>query len=41
MADVSDGGSRPNEKRLRDSEYLAGSYSIADMAVYPWIRPYR
>ena len=29
------------EKRLRDSEYLAGSYSIADMAVYPWIRPYR
>lgn len=29
------------EKRLRESEYLAGSYSIADMAVYPWIRPYR
>jgi GSH-dependent disulfide-bond oxidoreductase len=29
------------EKRLEDTEYLAGSYSIADMAVYPWIRPYR
>jgi GST-like protein len=29
------------EKRLARSEYLAGSYSIADMATFPWIRPYR
>ena len=25
------------DKRLRDSEYLAGDYSIADMATWPWI----
>jgi len=27
-------------KRLADREYLAGAYSIADMAAYPWIVPY-
>lgn len=28
-------------KRLGEAEYLADGYSIADMAVYPWLRPYR
>ena len=28
------------EKRLADNEYLAGSYSIADMATWAWIRGY-
>jgi GST-like protein len=27
--------------RLADREYLAGDYSIADMACYPWVRPYK
>ena len=27
-------------KRLADREYMAGEYSIADMASYPWIVPY-
>jgi len=27
-------------KRLADHEYMAGAYSIADMATYPWIVPY-
>lgn len=27
--------------RLKDREYLAGDYSIADMAAYPWIRPHK
>ncbi len=26
------------DKRLRDREYVAGAYSIADMAIYPWVR---
>jgi len=29
------------DKRLGEAEYLAGEYSIADMAVYPWLRPYK
>ena len=28
------------DKRLADREFIAGDYSIADMAVYPWIVPY-
>jgi len=28
------------DKRLADSAFLAGDYSIADMASYPWIVPY-
>ncbi|MCZ6619268.1 MAG: glutathione S-transferase family protein [Gammaproteobacteria bacterium] len=28
------------DKRLRDREYLSGSYSIADMATWPWISRY-
>ena len=27
-------------KRLADREFVAGNYSIADMAAYPWIVPY-
>ena len=27
-------------KRLTDRDYLAGEYSIADMASYPWVVPY-
>lgn len=27
-------------KRLADRPYLAGEYSIADMASYPWVVPY-
>ncbi len=27
--------------RLRDREFLAGDYSIADIAAFPWIIPYR
>jgi GST-like protein len=26
--------------RLRDAEFVAGAYSIADMAIYPWIVPH-
>lgn len=29
------------EARLKDRGYLAGEYSIADMASYPWVRPYK
>jgi GST-like protein len=28
-------------KRLADREYIAGDYSIADMACYPWVLPER
>src|SRR5210317_819691 len=27
--------------RLRDREFLAGEYSVADMASFPWLVPYR
>ena len=26
---------------LADAEYLAGEYSIADMATYPWLRAHK
>ena len=29
------------ERRLAEREYLAGDYSIADMASWPWLIPYR
>ncbi|MCW5700893.1 MAG: glutathione S-transferase N-terminal domain-containing protein, partial [Rhodospirillales bacterium] len=29
------------DARLGEEEYLAGDYSIADIASYPWIRPWR
>lgn len=29
------------DRRLSAHEYLAGDYSIADIATFPWIRPYR
>lgn len=29
------------EVRLRTREFLAGDYSIADMACFPWVMPYR
>ena len=28
------------DRRLGESEYLAGEYSIADMATWPWVRGY-
>jgi GST-like protein len=28
------------DRRLQDREYLAGEYSIADMATWPWIVPF-
>ncbi|MEY9178856.1 GST-like protein [Bradyrhizobium sp. USDA 326] len=29
------------ERRLSESEFLAGKYSIADMATYPWLRSHK
>jgi GST-like protein len=29
------------ERDLRDKQYLAGAYSIADMAAWPWVVPYK
>ncbi len=29
------------DNRLGEAQYLAGDYSIADMAVYPWLRPHK
>ena len=29
------------DRRLADRAFLAGDYSIADMAAYPWVRPYK
>jgi len=29
------------ERRLADREYLAGEYSIADIAAWPWLLPYK
>ncbi len=28
------------DRRLADRDYLAGDYSIADMACYPWVVPH-
>lgn len=29
------------DRRLADTEYLAGEYSIADIATYPWLRAHK
>ncbi len=29
------------DRQLADKDYIAGAYSIADMAAYPWIVPYK
>ena len=29
------------DRRLGESEYLAGDYSVADIAVWPWVQPAR
>ncbi len=29
------------DRRLRDREYLAGEYSIADIACFPWVIPFK
>jgi GST-like protein len=28
-------------KRLKGREYVCGAYSIADMAIWPWVRPWK
>lgn len=28
------------DRQLRQQEFIAGEYSVADMAAYPWIVPY-
>ncbi|MBF0277032.1 MAG: glutathione S-transferase N-terminal domain-containing protein [SAR324 cluster bacterium] len=28
------------DRRLKDRDFLAGEYSIADMACWPWVKPY-
>ena len=43
MADAADGERRPRalygvlDTRLRNHEFLAGDYSIADIATWPWV----
>ena len=29
------------DRRLRGRNYVCGDYSIADMAIYPWVRPHK
>ena len=29
------------DRRLADHEYVAGDYSIADMAIWPWVITYK
>lgn len=29
------------DEQLADRDYLAGDYSIADIAAFPWVRPYK
>jgi len=29
------------DEQLRDRDWLAGDFSIADMAAFPWVRPYK
>jgi GST-like protein len=29
------------DKQLKGRDFVAGAYSIADMAIYPWVRPYK
>jgi GST-like protein len=29
------------DRQLADNEYVAGDYSIADMAIFPWVRTYK
>lgn len=29
------------DRQLADADYVAGDYSIADMAIFPWVRTYR
>ena len=29
------------DKRLKGRAYVCGAYTIADMAIFPWVRPYK